>query len=586
MIIPMKKIFLVVQDKDVVPSLDALKNFGAVHVEHIQKPAGTHVQELRENIHRLEKVIAALSQLPAPADQVAAGNAGEAATEILGLLSLVEQMKETLASRQSVLQQWEPWGDFNPSGIELLQEKGIFIRFVELSEKELTRASEDVVLHPVFVKKGIVHCLAISREKMKLPYTSFSLPSAGVAELRRQQDRDRKRVADAEQNIRETTKYLSSFHQALNGLREDLMFEETYAGRGREERLAVLKGFCPTEICAGLEKLAKNESWGCLIDDPAAEDNVPTLVRNPKWVDVIKPVFGVINVFPGYREVDISPVFLIFFSIFFGILVGDAGYGLVLLALTAFSQNKSRGKVMDQTPFILTYLLCVCAVIWGALTGTFFGTVLFAKTLKPLMAWLTQDKNVQLVCFTIGVIHLSIAHLWRFTMKYPDFSAYAEIGWVLILWSMFFLANMMIIGMPLVGVFKYLLIAGILLVVADILRGPKSNIFTGFILSFFSIISAFTDIVSYIRLFAVGLAGVAVANAFSQMALSIGFNSVVSGIITSLILVGGHLFNIVLCGFGLLVHGLRLNVLEFSGHLGLEWSGFKYEPFKKLSRHQ
>lgn len=586
MIIPMKKISLVVQDKDVVPSLDALRNFGAVHVEHIQKPAGTHVQELRENIHRLEKVIAALSQLPASVEQVAAGDADGKAEEILGWVSFVEQLKETLASRQSVLQQWEPWGDFNPSDIELLKERGIFIQFVELPEKELARASADVVLHPVFVKKRVAHCLAISREKMRLPYSVFAMPSVGVAELRKQQDIDQDRVSEAEQNIKQAVKYLTFFHQALNGLREDLMFEETYAGRGREERLAVLKGFCPAETCAGLEKLAKKESWGCLIEDPSAEDNVPTLVRNPQWVDVIKPVFGVINVFPGYREVDISPVFLIFFSIFFGILVGDAGYGLILLALTAFLKNKFKGKVTDQTPFILTYLLCACAVIWGALTGTFFGTVLFAKTLKPLMAWLTQDKNVQLVCFTIGVIHLSIAHLWRFTMKYPDFSAYAEIGWVLILWSMFFLANMMIIGMPLVGIFKYLLIVGILLVVADILRGPKSNIFTGFILSFFSIISAFTDIVSYIRLFAVGLAGVAVANAFSQMALSIGFNNIASGIITSLILVGGHLFNIVLCGFGLLVHGLRLNVLEFSGHLGLEWSGFKYEPFKKLSQRQ
>ena len=139
------------------------------------------------------------------------------------------------------------------------------------------------------------------------------------------------------------------------------MFEETYAGRGREERLEVLKGFCPTEICAGLEKLAKNESWGCLIDDPAAEDNVPTLVRNPKWVDVIKPVLVLSMFFPVMRSRYQSGL-LIFFSIFWDF----GGRCRVRVGFTGpdrFSQNKSR-KSLDQTPFILTYLLCVCAVIW------------------------------------------------------------------------------------------------------------------------------------------------------------------------------------------------------------------------------
>ena len=303
---------------------------------------------------------------------------------------------------------------------------------------------------------------------------------------------------------------------------------------------------------------------------------------------MIKPVFGIINVLPGYREVDISPVFLIFFSVFFGILIGDAAYGSVFLILTLIFHNKLKHKVKDAAPFILMYVLSASAITWGVLTGTFLGTVLLGAKLKPVVAWLTDSKNVQLLCFTIGAVHLILAHLWRCVRRWPGSGAWAELGWVWILWVSYGLVrSMIILGQADMAVILDALkrmIPGVVLITYDIARGPKSQIPVGIVLLLFSIISAFTDIVSYVRLFAVGLAGTAVADAFNQMALSIGFNNVVSGIFTSLILVVGHAFNIVLCGFGVLVHGLRLNVLEFSGHLGLEWAGFKYEPFKKIQQ--
>jgi V/A-type H+-transporting ATPase subunit I len=162
------------------------------------------------------------------------------------------------------------------------------------------------------------------------------------------------------------------------------------------------------------------------------------------------------------------------------------------------------------------------------------------------------------------------------------------LGWVWILGVSYGLVRSMIVlgqaDMAVILDALKMMVPGVAIVIYDISRGPKGQIPVGIVLLLFSIISAFTDIISYVRLFAVGLAGVAVADAFNHMALSIGFNNVASGIAASLILVVAHLFNIVLCGFGVLVHGLRLNVLEFSGHLGLEWAGFKYEPFRKIKQ--
>jgi V/A-type H+-transporting ATPase subunit I len=319
------------------------------------------------------------------------------------------------------------------------------------------------------------------------------------------------------------------------------------------------------------------------MEDPSADDNVPTLIRNPKWIGIIKPVFAVMNIVPGYREKDISPFFLLFFTIFFGILVGDAGYGTVFLLITAAAHKMLAHKLQDQSFFYLAYLLSTITIVWGILTGTVFGTLLMMGKVKPLLPWLTDPRNVQFLCFTLGVIHLTIAHIWRCVTRGAFWGALAEIGWISMLWGSYFLANMMLIGIPLPAFVSYLYLAGGTLVIMDIISQRK-DIGVNMILFVFSVINTFGDIVSYIRLFAVGLAGVAVADAFNQMAMIIGFGNIFSAGVSILILAFVHLFlNLALCVMGVLVHGIRLNVLEFSGHLGMEWSGIPYHPFRPIS---
>ena len=424
------------------------------------------------------------------------------------------------------------------------------------------------------------YALFVSNTKMKLPFKEIDLPQRGLREMQLRLKTIEEQFKKNQEHIKGLAKYRDHLAVILGTKRQEFEFSQVEAGLGLAEELSYLKGYCPLENCDMLTKAARQYSWGLMVENVSDEDRPPTLLRNPKWVEIIKPVFGLINVLPGYKEADISPVFLIFFSIFFGILIGDAGYGLIFLGLTAFVQMKLKNKNVDRAPFFLIYTLSTCAVLWGVLTGTFFGTVLLGRFVKPVIAWLTEAKNIELLCFTIGAVHLSIAHFWRFSMKFPSISAFAEIGSVCIIWGGYFVANMMIIGIPLMWFVKYLFITGAVLILIDIFTQTKSTIFVNVILFVFGIINAFTDVVSYVRLFAVGLAGVAVADAFNEMALDFGFNGVVPSLITVLILVVGHLFNIVLSGFGILVHGLRLNVLEFSGHLGLEWGGVKYAPFK------
>ncbi|MDI6606510.1 MAG: V-type ATP synthase subunit I, partial [Candidatus Omnitrophota bacterium] len=269
--------------------------------------------------------------------------------------------------------------------------------------------------------------------------------------------------------------------------------------------------------------------------------------------------------------------------IFFGILIGDAGYGLIFFILTLLAQLRLGRRIKQRAVFTLFYILSACAVIWGALSGTFFGQEWLPQWVRPVIPALRNDKNVQAFCFLLGVLHLSIAHFWRGIIKLPSVKALADLGWVLILWGAYFLAKLLILRDAYPESANSLFIAGGALVVfftnprRNLLKGIGSGI--GNLL--LNLVGNFTDIVSYIRLFAVGLATVAVADTFNKMALDIGYNSFLTGLFSALILLLGHTLNILLGPMAILVHGVRLNVLEFCNHLDIKWSGFSYNPLRE-----
>ena len=218
------------------------------------------------------------------------------------------------------------------------------------------------------------------------------------------------------------------------------------------------------------------------------------------------------------------------------------------------------------------------------MTGTFFGHEwLMAVGHKPLAPALNDDKYLQRFCFLLGALHLSIAHSWRTVLKLPSLNALADIGWISILWAAFFTANTLILNdvFPFFG--KWLIVTGVVLVV--FFTDPQKNLFktigSGLGTLALSLMNNFTDVVSYVRLFAVGLAGVAIADAFNGMAGMVGHGNIFALLISILILIIGHILGIVLGPVSVLVHGVRLNVLEFSGHANVSWSGFFYKPLKE-----
>ena len=363
------------------------------------------------------------------------------------------------------------------------------------------------------------------------------------------------------------------------------------AGVGEEDDLAYLQGFCPEETVPQLKKLAEKDGWGYVIENPDDPAEVPTLIRNPKWIRIIEPLFNFMGTLPGYNEPDVSLVFLAFFSIFYAMIVGDAGYGLIFLITTFIFARKKKDAPREF--FNLMYLMSGTTIVWGLITGTWFGAEKISQL--PFLKIFIIDKIysfnpnpesqlfIMQLTFIIGVVQLSIGHLISAFRKMNSLTAIAEIGWVLVLGAVYFIANNIVLGKEMAGATMPLFISGVALIL--LFANFQKNIIKGILSTLgnlpLDIISSFSDVVSYIRLFAVGLATVIVATSFNQMAIGSGIDSILSGIIAAIILLLGHSINLALCGMSILVHGVRLNMLEFSGHVGVQWTGKAYKPFKE-----
>jgi len=369
-----------------------------------------------------------------------------------------------------------------------------------------------------------------------------------------------------------------------------------------------LTGFVPTEDLGKLKAAAAENGWALMAGDPAPEDNVPTKLKNNRFVRLLSPLTDFLEVTPGYNEVDISGFFLVFFVIFFGMIFGDAGYGAIILFAALFGIFKTMQKSVP-TVLKLMLLLGISNFIWGVLTCTWFGVdapklpaflqnISFAPISSVTAAQSDYDngivrQNLMIFCFSLAVVQLSIGHIIAIT-RLRTLKILGELGSISMLIGMYGVVLILIASNEYRNLAEYVPMMpcvyalGIGFIVNFVFLNYDGSIGKSILESLKNIISmilgianVFSDIMSYIRLWAVGLAGGAISSTVVTMAGPMlgHFIFFVFGII---LLVFGHGLNLVLNVLSVLVHGVRLNTLEFSGHVGLTWAGTAYKPFKEV----
>jgi V/A-type H+-transporting ATPase subunit I len=326
------------------------------------------------------------------------------------------------------------------------------------------------------------------------------------------------------------------------------------------------------------------------MSEPRNLDNVPVYIKNPKWIEIINPIMKFMDILPGYKEVDVSIYFLVAFALFFAMLVGDAGYGLIFLLTTVLFRKKLSKQVR-----ILILVLSVSTIIWGVLSGTYFGSETIAR--MPIFKDLIVEQiasfgidNVSFMMhlsFLIGAIHLSIAHSVRGLQFINSIKALSQLGWIALVWGLFLITEQLVLGIAMPPWSQWLFVGGGMMVA--LFSAEHKNFFKSMLSSIanlpLSLINGFSDIVSYVRLFAVGMATATVAASFNTMVLSSGIENMgfLELFMAAIALLLGHGLNIALALMAVMVHGIRLNMLEFASHLGIDFSGEAYQPFKLIT---
>lgn len=580
MIVPMKKVTVLCLASARDATLEHLRALGVLHVEPVRPPENEAIESARKDLAYYRR---ALDVLPAHA---AAAPSGRPPAEIVQAIWTCIHERQAIEERLEALRherlRIEPFGDFDPAAARALEARGLRVRLYRCDPKTTPRAPQGSVLRVLSRAKDAIHFAVIGPADAPPPAgVEVRMPEAGLKELDA-------RIAEATAALEKNRHALEAFAgdravvaaQAAEA-RDRVDFLEVAAGMGGVERVVWLRGYCPAEKAACIRESAAAGGWGVRIETPKEDDTVPTLIRNPRWVRPIQAVFRLVGILPGYREMDISAVFLLFFSLFFAMLVGDAGYGFLFLGLTLWARRKTAGK--PNPAIALLTVMSVCTIVWGALTGTWFGLARLPAALSRLRVdWLADQNNIMGLCFLIGAVQLSIAHVWNIVRQRRSAQALAQLGWLAVTWAMYFAARAMVLNRPFPRPMLGVLGGGVLLIALFMtpVRRLKSEWFNHVMLPL-NLVSGFVDIVSYIRLFAVGTATVAVAQAFNDIALGGGVTGFGRGLAAALILFIGHALNVVLAGMGVIVHGVRLNTLEFSGHLGMQWTGIPYRPFAR-----
>ncbi|MDC7224723.1 MAG: hypothetical protein PQJ60_13340 [Spirochaetales bacterium] len=599
-IVQMKKATVITMDQDREETLEKLRQEGVVHLERGKSISSQELSALESEIAAYHQAMAFLPDSEVHADM--SENREYARSVVEQVLEIHRNGEERESRLSGIKLEWEllaAWDNVDPEDLAFLEENEVFIRFYHVPTAQFEENAEEFELIELDRSKGFVYAMAAKLNAGELPpLESVQFPAKGIDGL----EEEMAQIAEAAKNdgtrLAELAKNKPLMDWYGKVLEQEREFEEARLLCGDEEGISYLTGFVPVDGADSLKAAAEHNKWGLLLDDPAEEDEVPTELKLGPFSSLLKPVLDFLGILPGYREYDISFFFLSFFSIFTAMLIGDAGYGSIFLGLTLVGMigaQKKTGKVNKL--FFLPLLLSVSIIIWGAITGTWFASpklagLAFFDNLKLDVFRVEGDESIALIMgisFFLGIVQLLIGVVQNFKKNFPKLSSFAQVGWFAVLVSVWYLILILVVNRQGMETYPkqmlYVLLGGV--AVIFLFGGQEEgktfvqgilNSLANFLQLFLDVVGTFSDLMSYVRLFAVGLAGVKIAETFNQLGDQFaGSWTIVFGI---LIIVIGHALNIVLGLMAILVHAVRLNILEYSGKVGVEWSGFKYEPFK------
>lgn len=605
MIVPMMKYSFLVYHADYKAFLKELKQMGVLHVQVKKQEATPEMQDLLRAYNDLLKTIRSLSVRGK--DKVVSGEGPRLADgaavwqRIREIEAELEQKQQQIGSLEKEAQLLVPWGDFSPERLEDLKQSGLYFRFLVCRDKYFDPAWEqEHYLQKVSAEGGFTCFVLLQREAgASLPewegVDETLLPARSLSDLRKEQKALEAEVSRLNEELDSlATHQLGQLEAYAADLKSELdeanVLHQTQSEV--EDHVRLIEGWVPQPKMAGLNAELDRRSILYVASRPTDDDKVPVQLKNNRFARVFESI-GDLYELPNHKELDLVPFFAPFYMLFFGFSLGDAGYGLIILLAAIFMKYKVPKM---RSILTLAQWLGLVTVVFGALTGTFFGIDLIEADIAWLDKWkaymIDTDKLFNLALI-LGMIHI----LFGMVLKVVNVSitkgfaySYATIGWLLLIVGSGLAYGLRELGAVSESVGTYVQ-NGVLIASGSLIllfNDPRRSIVMNFLSGLWDVYGMVTglvgDLLSYIRLFALGVSSAILGFVFNELAMSMRPDNVIFGpLVMIIILLVGHGMTLFMAGLGAFVHPIRLTFVEFYKNAGFTGGGKRYTPFAEKS---
>lgn len=606
MVTKMTKYSFILLSEQTEGFLNSLQELGVVDISRSLKPIDEQSSEMLAEADRAKKALSILAACKAGSEKDFKFD-GCPVDAVLETQDRIAEIAAEIAAAKKEIAVRQPWGSFSSEDIHKLESQGLKLRFYSCMKKKFDPSWAEIQpLEVISETESKVFFVTVSpaQEEYSFPLEAIPAPEGSVNEeeeklalLQSKLEKEQQLLANLKSCSDEIRK---AYNDSLSRL--DLYFAEAATEKAVDNYLTVLTGFAPTSddkrLCASFDSMDIYYSH----EAATKEDNPPVKLKNnwfAKNFEVLTGMYGV----PAYDEFDPTPVLGPFFMLFFAMCMGDAGYGILLMLIALVLRLKMKDSSLGKMHRLIAFLGGMTFVV-GIFLGTFFGMSILEASWAPawlkglcIDGWFPDAKiagfPVQMVlAVAIGVLHICLAMIIKtinFTKRFGFKKTVATWGWTTLIVGGLVVVSLGMTEVLSAEAFKWTIIA--LAVVSGLAiyvfntpgRNPLLNIGSGLWDTYNMVTGLLGDVLSYIRLYALGLAGGMLGNAFNIMGTMILDIPVpgVNWVFCIIILIFGHVLNLAMSCLGAFVHPLRLTFVEYFKNSGYEGSGAKYNPLTK-----
>ncbi len=592
MIHKMTKYSIVLLSSELDSFLSSVQDLGLVDITRSQRPIDPRSKEILDTITRYKKVLRSIELIKAEKLE------GSAKLEFSSddLLDSVEQIlakritiKNNLYSLRAELVKAQIWGDYHQEDLIRIDQLGYEPHFFGIKAKKYKKEWEELYPIQILNETGdrvFFVVLSPKGEELSFPINPDKFPERPEASIIEEIDRN---IILEEENLSHCAA-LPQLTEQINIIcseleeKLELYLANVASKKEGEDTIAVLEGFAMTKLDASISSFLDSSSAIYIKEKAKAEDNPPVKLKNNFFTRPFE-IIGNLYMLPKYNEVDLTPYFAPFYMMFFGLCLGDMGYGLVLL-LVGLIASFAMPSMKNYASLII--FLGIGTIIMPLLSGTFFGMKLYDFIDLPEGINALFFTDIQMFWFGIlfGIVHIIFAKLIKaidsFAKKQWD-SGLTNIGWSLVIVVVTFIYAQSEIGRVLLPntLAMIMLVLGILLVVFCSKPNKKFYLRIIGLSSLYDITGIFGDVLSYIRLFGLGTAGAILGMVVNSVAMQMSGLPYIGWGLTIITLIVGHVAVLALSSLGAFVHPMRLTFVEFYKNAEFTGGGREFKPLKK-----